>query len=183
MRRLLCALSLLGWAAAAHAAAVPFSSQSAGFSCELASADWAAFEEQSPRGVSVHFFGPAQARGAYRAAYHVHFFEKDRQGFLPVMEFMKVLREREKLSDRGATPPTVWRVSKRAARVFEAREERLLPTGRLPAELIALHHFYALVPAGGEGYFLIKLSTTEESFLDFRAEFRRFLESFLVYGD
>ena len=73
-------------------------------------------------------------------------------------------------------------VRRRPARVFEVREERLVPPDRLPAELVSLHHFYAFVPDGKEDYFLIKLSTTEHDFLDYRRVFRHFIKSFRIIG-
>ncbi len=62
----------------------------------------------------------------------------------------------------------------------DVREKRDSTFGRLPAERIDLHHFYAVVPDGRDAYFMIKLSVTEKSYLKYRAEFRRFLKSFRI---
>ncbi|MFH1725655.1 MAG: hypothetical protein ABII00_13685 [Elusimicrobiota bacterium] len=158
---------------------VRYSPPSRTFSCEIPSG-WTPMEEPTPRGSAVHIVGPQQARGAWRAAYHIHFFEKDKPGFVPSREALKAARRRD--AGRDVTGMSSRRVARRPARVFQVHEKRLLPAGRLPAELVALHHFYVFVPSGSDDYFVIKLSTTEEAFLDYRRELGRFLESFRVIG-
>lgn len=151
------------------------------FLCEIPEG-WTGFEEETPRGVSVHLFGPVEAQGLWRAAYHVHSIEGSRPGFLPARDFLKAQRARIKSAQREATELMTWRVDRRPAKVFEVREQRFLPHGRLPAAWLRLHHFYAVVPNGRDDYFLVKLSTTEESYLKYREEFRRFLASFKPTG-
>jgi hypothetical protein len=139
---------------------------------------WVPFEEESPRGTVTHIIGPAEADGAFHAAYHVHYFEKGKPGWIPPREAMHAFRERDKLSERDVGQMTTWRVDAKPAKMFQVREKRVLPSSRLPSELVALHHFCMFVPAGRHEYYLIKLSTTEKTFLNYRAEFRRFMKSF-----
>jgi hypothetical protein len=75
-----------------------------------------------------------------------------------------------------------WRVGRSPGRIFEVREERVLPEGRLPAKPVRLHHFYAFVSSGADEYFMIKLSCAEDDFVEYRNEFRRFLRTFRVLG-
>lgn len=151
------------------------------FSCEIPAKGWQAYEHETPRGSSVHILGPALAGGSLRAAYHIHFFDKSKPGFVAAEETLRMERERDKDSEREATPPTVTRIQRAAARLFEVRERRIIPGDRLPASPLVLHHYYAMLPAG-DGYFMIKLSTTQEDYLDYRKEFKRFLGSFRVLG-
>ena len=65
------------------------------------------------------------------------------------------------------------------ARLFGPR------SGCIPGKLrpkSSVHHFYAYVPAVGEDYLVVKLTTREAEYLDYRKEFTRFLESLRVLG-
>src|SRR6476646_2078512 len=99
---------------------VPYSPSHHAFSCELP-AEWAVFEEETPRGTAVHALGPSEARGGYRAAIHVHYFEKERPGFVPWQESLAKIRERDKASGRESTSMSSWRVAKKPAKLFEIR--------------------------------------------------------------
>jgi hypothetical protein len=156
-----------------------YAPQGGGFTCDLP-AGWTRFMTKTPRGIAAHAIGPELAGGAVRAAYHIHLFEQGKPGYQPIAEYMKASRQRAKSSNRQSTAPTSWRVNKGPARVFEVREDRMLPVGKLPSQITTLHHFYALVPLGRNDYFVVKLSTTEESYLEYREEFRRLLKTFRV---
>ena len=181
-------LLLLAWAAAPGMAAKPagdfieYTPPSRLFSCEIPAEGWNALEEEGPRGLSVHILGPEEPDRDFRAGLHVHYFEKGRPGFTPWQELLVKIRERDPEAHRESTGMVSWRIAKRPARTFEIRESRLLPLDRIPAELVTLHHFYALVPGGGDSYFLIKLSTTERTYLQYREPFKRFLKSFRIAG-
>ncbi|MFH2201497.1 MAG: hypothetical protein ABIJ96_00130 [Elusimicrobiota bacterium] len=162
---------------AAPAKHVYFQPPGRSFSADIP-AGWDTVEEKTPRSISVHILGPDEAAGAWRAAYHVHFYEKDFQDYLPARDFLKRLHDREGPAKQEATPLRSLRVSGRAARIFEVRESRLLPHGRLPAATVTLHHYYAFIPASSDAYAVVKLSTTEETFLEYRKEYMRFLKSF-----
>ncbi|PCI37659.1 MAG: hypothetical protein COB53_05840 [Elusimicrobia bacterium] len=156
---------------------IRYSPPSGSFSVEIPEG-WVPFEEESPRGTATHIIGPAEASGAWRASYHVHYFEKGKPGFLPAKAAMRVFRNRDKGIDREVGQMTTWRVDKKPAKMFQVREKRILPANRLPAERVSLHHFYMFLPAGRTEYYVIKLSTTEKTFLNYRAEFRRFMSTF-----
>lgn len=143
---------------------------------------WESFESETPRGIAAHLIGPKLADGGWRAAYHVHYFEKGAPGFAPLREMLKTERKKNRTMQRQVTPTTTWRVDRKPAKIFEVREQRIAPYGRLPAERLSLHHFYAIVPNGINAYYMIKLSVTEDKYLDYREEFRRFLKSFKITG-
>lgn len=149
------------------------------FSCEMP-LGWTVFEEEGLRGPAVRMTGPEQADGAWRAVYQVHLLLKDRPGYAPLKDFLKAETRRDKRIAREATVPAAWRVAKKPARIFEVREARFTPPASLPAARLGMHHFYALIPASRDDYFLVKLSTTEDSYLKYRDEFKRFLESFQI---
>ena len=157
---------------------VSYMPPSGAFVCDLPSG-WTALEEPSARGMSVHVFGPQ--RGILRPAYHIHLVLKDTPGFEPILDGIRRERTGESAARWETTPLQAWRVSERSARIFEARERRLIPTEALPAESAVLHHFYAFLPAGDD-YFIAKLTVSEEEFEDYRVEFRRFLKSLRIIG-
>ncbi|OIO12443.1 MAG: hypothetical protein AUJ52_00120 [Elusimicrobia bacterium CG1_02_63_36] len=164
------------WSAQKHAYTL-YTPPSGSFTVEIPEG-WVPFEAETPRGVATHIIGPSEADGAWRASYHVHYFQKGKPGYVAPREAMKAFRERDKDTDRDVDQITVWRVDQQAAKMFQVREKRMLPSSRLPSEIVSLHHFYMFIPSGRDEYYMIKLSTTEKTFLDYRAEFRRFMKSF-----
>ena len=66
-------------------------------------------------------------------------------------------------------------------RVFEVYATRRLPAQRLPMIEEQLHHYVALVPSG-ESYFVIRLSSSRDVYLDYRELFVQFLRSFKALG-
>jgi len=178
---LLCSPGLGAWAQdAPRPKSVLFESAHRTFAGEIP-AGWSALETESPSGFSMHLLGPAEAEGAWRPAFHVHFMEKGRPGFIPLEAALKRARRSDKLTGRRATPIFRRKVAKESARRFEVTETRLAPSSTLPARPLVLHHYYALVPAG-ESYFVIKLSTTRDDYLDYRKDFERFLDTFRILG-
>lgn len=184
-RQLLAALLAAGTAASLGAGKrqgyVQYTPPSRGFACELP-AEWTPFESETLRGRAVHVIGPPEADGLWRVSYHIHHFEKGRPGFIRARQTVSAARKGGKAADRVRTQPYTMPLRRKPARIFEVSEERLLPPGRLPSAPVRLHHFYAVIASGKEEYFMIKLSTTEETYLDYRKEFRRFLKSFRVIG-
>jgi hypothetical protein len=152
---------------------------SGSFACDLPASGWSALEERSVRGISVRLIGPAGAR--LRPAYQVHFVQKDTPGYIPIMDALKRERACEAPCTRESMPMQAWRISERAAKVFEIRERRRMPQEGLPSEPVMLHHFYAFLPAGDD-YFVVKLTVDEEQYNDWRLEFHRFLKTFRIIG-
>lgn len=177
---LLLSLLLAAGASVAAQEELPYSPPSRAFSCTLP-LGWTAFEAETPAGPVDHLVGPEGPAG-WRPAYHVHVMEKGKPGWRSPRETIKALRRSDDATERSASGLTSWRVARKPARLFEVREERLYPPGRLPQELLRLHHFYAFVPGVGEDYLIVKLTTREEEFLEYRKEFMRFLESLRTTG-
>ncbi|MBI5882590.1 MAG: hypothetical protein HZB91_05750 [Elusimicrobia bacterium] len=146
------------------------------FSCE-APADWAAFEEEELSGSAVHLLGPDDRAGAYRTGIDVHFVDASRPGFIPAKTAIENLRRSDKLTRRESTPVKRFAVGKGLARTFEVWEKRSVPSELSPSVTLAIHHFVAVIESG-ESYFVIRLSSAEELYVDLRKVFVRFLKSF-----
>ncbi len=141
--------------------------------------DWHAFEEREPSGLVVHILGPDSGSGAYRAGIDVHWVEAGLPGARPFKGALRRLRRKDRETLRTAGSIRRVSVSGNMARVFEVRERRRLPVDSAPAVEQTLHHYTALLPSPG-GYFVIRLSSVEEDYLDFRSLFFDFLDSFRV---
>lgn len=151
------------------------------FSCEVP-VGWQSFEEETMQGTSVHFLGPAEANGAYRAAIHIHLIQQGRPGFVPIDAAVKRERRSDSATSRDASPIVFWHTANAQARRFEVTETRQLPREVMPSHPVQLHHYYVFIPAG-ESYFMLKLSTTQETFLNYKADFERLLSSFQVVAN
>lgn len=158
-----------------------FSSSKRTFSCDVPAAGWPVFEEDTPWGSAAHFLGPVEENGAWRAALHVHFVDKSQPGFVPIEDAVKRARRSDPAAERTATSVRRSRVSGKSARRFEIVETRLTPGERLPAAPSTLHHYVAYVPAG-DGYFIVKLSTSRETYLNYKDVFEHVLHSFRING-
>lgn len=172
----LCILLALPAAAQETPPPTHYQPASRAFACDLPPG-WTAFEESEPWGFAVHVVGPDDAAGDFRAGIDIHYFEKGQPGFVPAKEYVDELRRGEKASGREATPLRVMRIGNGLGRLFEVSENRRLPFDGLPAQDQALHHYYAVI-ALGENYYTIDLSSSRESYLDYRETFTDFLRSF-----
>ena len=159
----------------------PFTSARGTFACDVPTAGWVVLEEETPSGSAAHILGPAEEGGRWRAGLHVHFMDKTQPGFLPIDDAVKRERRSDASATRSASPVRRVHVNRRSARCFEVTETRLLPPDRLPAAPSILHHYFAFVPAG-DGYFIIKLSSSRETYLDHRGLFEQILRTFRVLG-
>ena len=149
---------------------------SGAFTC-VAPAGWDASESDEPFGPVTRFVGPEDPTGHYRAGLSVRWHEAGTPGFVPAKRMLDVLRRKEEATDRQSTPVRIVRVGGLPYRVFEVTETRHLPPDRLPAVSRDLHHFIALAP-WGQGYFVIRLSSTLETYLEHRETFNEFLRRF-----
>ncbi len=149
-----------------------WSPASPSFSCEIPRA-WQAFEEED----TAHALGPDDPRGAYRAGIDVHWVERSRPGFVDWKDAVELLRRADKETGRAATPVRLVRSGGVLARVFEVTENRRLPPDRLPSSERAVHHYVAVVP-GGSGYYVARLSSARDVYLDYKEDWARFLKSF-----
>ena len=87
------------------------------------------------------------------------------------------LRRSDKLTRRETNPVKRFAVGKGLARTFEVWEKRSVPAELSPSVTLAIHHFVAVIESG-ESYFVIRLSSAEELYVDLRKVFVRFLKSF-----
>ncbi len=166
--------------AALFAAGTPYEPASGDFSC-LLPPGWTAFEEEG--GALVHILGPQNPAGDYRAGIHIEFMQDGSAGFVSYKKEIDYLRDGGKGESVDSSVVQALRVSGTLARYFESNVTRVLPDGRLPAGETTLHHFTAFVPAPhGQSYYLIDLSSSESTYLNYRGLFMAFLKSFRLRG-
>lgn len=169
-------LLLLAALALAQDVETRYEPQSGAFTC-VVPAGWDAAELDEPSGPVTRLLGPDDPTGHYRAGLSVRWYDPAQEGFLPAKSMLELLRRKEEGGDRSAGAVRVQRIGGVAFRTFEVTETRLLPPDRLPAVSRELHHFVALAP-WGQGYFVIRLSSTLETYLDHRGVFNEFLRKF-----
>lgn len=157
---------------------VAYSPPSGNFSCEIP-ISWLSFEEEEPSGTVVHILGPDSPDGTYRTGIDIHWVAAGRPGSLTFKEALKRVRRKDKATRRSASGIRRVSTSEGLARIIEVREWRRLPLEQAPAAETNLHHYVALLPSPG-GYFLIRLSSVQEVYLNYRALFFDFLDSFQV---
>lgn len=181
--RILAVLALCAplWAGATPAKTLRYTPASRGFYCDIPAEGWHAFEEEETAGSVVHILGPDNPSGTYRTGIDVRWVEKGQPGFVPFKEAIEDLRRADKRTGRAATGIRPLRISGILARTFEVNEPRLLPQDQLPALEEAVHHYVAVIPSG-ESYFVIRLSSTRDVYLDYRDLFVEFLKSFKALG-
>lgn len=151
------------------------------FSCDLPGPEWSGFEEEEVSGPVARILGPDSPGGSYRAGISVRWVEKGQPGWRPYKEAIEALRRSDKEAGRHAGGARPLRIAGILSRIFEVTERRRLPPDQLPAAEEELHHYVALVPLG-DSYYVIKLSSTRENYLDYRDAFVRFLRSFRPLG-
>lgn len=173
------------WAALWSPAAAPadaaetllrYSPASRAFACDIPSS-WRAFEEEEPSGFVSRLMGPDNPSATFRTGIDIRWVEKGLPGYVPYKEAIDTLRRDDRPTRRSATAVRAMRISGAMARTFEIHESRQLPLGRVPMMEEELHHYVALVPSG-ESYFVIRLSSTRDVYLDYRTFFVKFLKSF-----
>ena len=150
------------------------------FSCELPSA-WRAFEEEDALGPVVRLLGPDNPAGTYRTGLSVRWFEKGSPGYVEPKKAVDDMRRSDKETKRSATGVMPMRVGGLLGRLFEVVETRALPLERLPAVEEQVHHYVAVIPSGFN-YYLIRLSSTRDVYLDFREDYMLCLKTFKPLG-
>jgi hypothetical protein len=162
--------------AAAAQTGDPIRHDAGSFSCEVPEG-WDVVDLEEAGGPVTRLIGPDDPTGVYRAGISVRWHEPATPGFVPAKKALDDLRRKESASGRSSGGVRVLRIGGASFRTFEVTEDRMLPVDRLPASPRSLHHFIALVP-WGQGYFVIRLSSTLETYLDHRDLFHRFLQRF-----
>ena len=150
------------------------------FSC-LVPREWYGFEEEEPTGFVTHLLGPDNPGGTFRTGIDIHRMEKGTPGFVSYSKAIKRMRKSGGPSSRHATPLAYTQVAGNLGILFEVTERRWLADERLAAEETAIHHFICVVP-DGENYWIIRLSSTRDVFLNYRQLFRDFLSNFRPLG-
>ena len=161
---------------------LPFTTAARTFTFDLPSSGWHPFEEESPVGAVVRVFGPEDPSGLIRVALSVRLMDRDSPSFLPIKRGVDALRASDRATSRSATPVRPLRVPAGLARIFEVSETRRLPADAGPSTPLQLHHYVAVIPQGGDSYFVVRLVTARTDYLDFREDFIRFLRSFRPLG-
>jgi hypothetical protein len=165
---------------APKAKSVTYTPPSRIFSCELPS-DWQGMEEEDALGPVARVIGPDDPSGNYRTGLTVRLFEHGQPGFVEVKKAVDLMRRSDKIVDRSATPVQPMRVAGLLARLFEVTEEWILPLERLPATEEAIHSYIAVIPSGSD-YYVLRLSSARDVYMDFREDFFRCLRTFRPSG-
>lgn len=146
------------------------------FSCRIP-ADWAAFEDSEPWGEAVHILGPEGPTGAYRTGIDIHRMESGKPGFVSLLRLIKHIRRTDAQTKRAVGAVQRLHAASGLARFVEVRESRYLPAETAPSREETLHHYIGFIE-DGSGYFMIKLSASEEVYLDYREDFLELVKSF-----
>lgn len=157
----------------------PYEPASRLFRAELPTAGWTAFEEDDALGSVVRVLGPDDPSGALRAALTVRLVDRDSPVFAPVKDAVEAMRRQG--PGRESTAVTPLRISAGLARIFEITETRRMPADAGPSAPMEIHQYVAVIPRG-EAYFVIRLVTARESYLDYRDDFVHFLKSMKPVG-
>jgi hypothetical protein len=156
---------------------VPF--ESAEFRSELPAVGWYAHEEEDALGTVTRVYGPDSASGAVRATISVRLYDRSMPGFLPAKDAVEAMRRDG--PDRDATPVHAMRVAAGLARIFEVWQTRRVGADDGPSLPERIHEYVAIIPHG-ESYYVVRLVSTRENFLDTRDVFARFLKRLTPIG-
>lgn len=159
--------------------AVPYETPSRLFRADLPSPDWLAFEEEDALGTVTRVLGPEDPSGALRAALSVRLMDRDSPAYVPIKAAVDAMRRQG--PDRECTAVSPLRVSAGLARTFEITRTARVPPDSGPAAPMELHQFVAVIPRG-DSYFVVRLTTTRASYLDYREVFLKFLKSLKPVG-
>jgi len=152
------------------------------FIADLPAEGWRPVEQEDSLGSVVRVFGPEDPTGLLRATLSIRLMDRDSPSFLPIKKAVDALRAGDASSDRSSTPVRPLRVPAGLARLFEIVETRRLPVDAGPSAPLEIHHYVAVLPQGGESYFIIRLLSSRANYLDFRNDFVEFLKSFRPLG-
>lgn len=172
--------ALILFSALKGASAAPYVPASRAFSCDIKDG-WEAFEEDGLSGPAAHLLAPAPGAGKYRPGIDIHSIENGKPGFTPLKKALESLRRKDEASGRSAGAARRVPTPAGLAHFVEVRESRRVPSETAPSQKENILHAIALLP-NGDSYFLIRLSSPEDSYLGHRDEFFRLLKSFRIAG-
>jgi hypothetical protein len=105
--------------------------------------------------------------------------DRDSPSFVPVKDAIEAMRRSS--PGREASPVHSVRIGAGLARIFEVTEIRRVPVDTGPSALLDLHQYVAVIPRG-EAYYVIRLISARENYLDLRDVFQGFLKSLKPVG-
>ena len=158
---------------------VPYEPASRLFRADLPPVGWRAFEEEDALGPIVRVLGPDDASGAFRSTLTVRLIDRDSPIFIPAKDAVDAMRRQGPNRESSAVRPL--RVGAGLARIFEISETRRLPVDFGPSTPLETHQYVAVIPRG-DAYFVVRLITARENYLDFRDDFVRFLKALKPVG-
>lgn len=153
----------------------PYTPPSRSFSVEIPSG-WLALEENEPTGTVSHILAPADARTSFRAGLDIHWVDSHAGGHIPLKQAIELLRRKDPATHRSPGGLKRLSVDSGLARYFEVTESRHVPPERAPSRRIEIHHYLAVIPRG-ESYFLVRLASDRDSYLDYRDLFLKAVKS------
>lgn len=149
------------------------------FDSELPSMGWYAYEEEDALGTVVRAYGPDSSAGAVRATLSVRLIDRSSPNYLPPKDAVEAMRRQT--PGRDSTPVRAMRVAAGLARIFEVTATRREDADDGPSLPEQLHEYVAVIPRG-EAYFLVRFISTEESYLNSRDVFARFVKRLTSVG-
>jgi hypothetical protein len=150
------------------------------FRGEIPPEGWRPHEEEDASGSVVRILIDDTASGALRALLSLRLVDRDSPSHKPVKEAVEAMRA--PVDGRETTPVRTLRVPAGLARAFEIIETRRLPGEDGPALPEEVHQYVAVIPRGGESYYLVRLVSARAKYLDYRDDFVRFLRSLKPIG-
>jgi hypothetical protein len=158
----------------------PYEPASRLFRGELPPEGWNPFDEEDALGPVALILGPDDPSGALRATLSVRLMDRDSPVFLPAKDAVAAMRRSG--PDREAGQVSMLRVGAGLARIFEITRTRRAPDDVGPSVPLELHEYVAVIPRG-EAYYVARLVTARENYLDFKEFFVRFLKELKPVGE
>lgn len=146
---------------------------------ELPSTGWRSYEEEDALGTVVRVLGPDSSSGGVRTTLSVRLFDRSMPGFLPAKQAVDDMRR--DAPGRSASPVRAMRVAAGLARIFEIEQTRRSRTDDGPSFAEPTHVYVAVVPRG-ESYYLVRMISAKDDFLDSRDVFVRFVKRMSAIG-
>ncbi len=153
-----------------------YSSSSRLFVGEIPAIGWWPMEEETATGSVFRLLGSDWPSGSARTTLSLRYYDKGTLGFLPIKQAVEQLRLQDKGTNRSISPLRPVRVSLGLARTFEIVETRRMPLDSGPSFEEEVHSYVAVIPVG-EAYYLARLISSRSNYLNYRADFLRFIKS------
>jgi len=146
---------------------------------ELPNRGWRAFEDEDALGSVLRVLGPDAPSGGTRAVLSVRLFDRSTPGFVPARQAADAMRR--DAPGRDSTPVRAMRVAAGLARIFEVTQIRRETPDEGPALPETIHEYVAIVPRG-ESYYVVRLVSARDAYLETRDVFAHFLKQLRPVG-